>query len=97
MAMNGEMRTIGRVAAAGAMALLLAGAVPPAAARPRSPAPAVASGMVRGCLEMGGVPSWAERETFHTVSCLMPNDNVINCTVPVESPYPDATCDYPNG
>jgi hypothetical protein len=91
--MNSVMRKLGRIAAVGAVALVLAGAATPAAARDRSEMPAVVKGMARGCYQMGGTTIVHMEQISSSVRCLLPNGTQITCLSDDRSPYPDVYCE----
>jgi hypothetical protein len=95
--MSDLAKTVGRITAVGAVALLLVGTADPAAARPRSEARAMARGMVAGCFEMGGDPDveeWDEAFGHFIVSCDLPDGGEVGCIIPIGDDDAAVECEY---
>jgi hypothetical protein len=79
--MNGMKRTIGRVAAVGAVALLLTGAATATTeARPRSEAMAYAASNGAVCADIGGTTLYYESFSSIGVLCITPAGPSFNST-----------------
>jgi hypothetical protein len=87
-AMNGMVRTIGRLAAVAAVALVLAGSTsPPAEARIRDSAVKVVNGAIDSCFRSGGDAQVTEIGSSFTLTCVVSEGEDTSWEYTEEYPY----------
>ena len=74
--MNRKIQTIGRIAAVGAVALVLAGSAASVEARPRSDAVRLANRMIANCFVNGGEPDAGDEGYGIGFTCAYPDGRV---------------------